>query len=522
MLEICKTHLVSRNNNEKCFIFYFVWVTQTHVVYLEQHTYKEAKESCDRVNGSLCKLTAPVQEKLSDMIITDGFYQPYMEIAFWTNHNGSKALLIEGQEYYSDFPTSGDSEDEFCIYAIYNKNTTLFRWVPTECKSENIKIGDCCYFGVMFHEDTWTATLYLDEVTHETAGKICKKDGGNLVDATKFLNDLISSLFNVPWSDTSVPSFWTQQVVQVDIEKSTFQNDFVQSKENACVYAVIKYDRFQLPEIEFFNGSCNSAKYSFICMRQTNKVSPVRTALTGEGYFLRWKNAMINFPLIEYSGKSYSVDECIDECYRLNNNGYACAAFEYSLHNSTCRFLEYNFKTTAGKYYTPYWDYYLITNIRPIIGGSIVYEDEVLTTSGGSSGSYSHESIASSISGSSILHLDDFLTTSDESSEILNHKSTTSTKQSNETEYNPSFEGKTFRSIVLAIGLVTSLSGIFLILQRILKTPQTHDRSFKEDVMIYMENCLYVDIAKPKEWTGMEYSKADNVPPESFIGIITM
>lgn len=72
------------------------------------------------------------------------------EITFWTNHNGSKALLIEGQEYYSDFPTSGDSKDELCIYAIYNKNTTIFRWVPIECNSENIKIGHCCYFGVTF------------------------------------------------------------------------------------------------------------------------------------------------------------------------------------------------------------------------------------------------------------------------------------------------------------------------------------------------------------------------------------
>lgn len=47
-------------------------------------------------------------------------------------------------------------------------------------------------------------------------------------------------------------------------------------------------------------------------------------------------------------------------------------------------------------------------------------------------------------------------------------------------------------------------------------------RSFKEDVTIYMENCLSVDVANPEDWTGMEYLKAHNVPPESFIGIITM
>lgn len=76
----------------------------------------------------------------------------------------------------------------------------------------------------------------------------------------------------------SVRSFWTQQVVQIDIETSTFPK---QSKENTCVYAVITNDLDQLPEIQIFAGSCNSAKYSFICKRQTNKVSPVRTALTG-------------------------------------------------------------------------------------------------------------------------------------------------------------------------------------------------------------------------------------------------
>ena len=74
----------------------------------------------------------------------------FREIAFWTNHNGSKALLIEGQEYYTEFPNSDDSEAGFCIYTIYNKNTTDFRWVPIECNTESIKIGDCCYFGVMF------------------------------------------------------------------------------------------------------------------------------------------------------------------------------------------------------------------------------------------------------------------------------------------------------------------------------------------------------------------------------------
>lgn len=58
------------------------------------------------------------------------------------------------------------------------------------------------YFFLLNWEDTWTATLYLDEVTHETAETICEKDGGDLVNATKFLYDLKVSLFNVPWSDT--------------------------------------------------------------------------------------------------------------------------------------------------------------------------------------------------------------------------------------------------------------------------------------------------------------------------------
>ncbi|CAC5413482.1 unnamed protein product [Mytilus coruscus] len=331
----------------------------------------------------------------------------------------------------------------------------------------------------------------------------------------------------------SVPSFWIQHVVQADIEKSTFPNDHIQSKDNECVYAVIKYDQFQLPEIEFFTGSCNSAKYSFICMRQTNKVSPVRIALTGEAYFLRCVYIMFDMPLIEYSGKSYSVDECMDECFRLMNNGYACVAFEHSLGNSTCRFLERNSKRNVTKYYlTPDWDHYMLTNTKPIIGGSIVYEDKVLATSGGNSESYINESTASSISGSSILHVDDFLTTSGESTEILNHnsttlskilnhKSTTSSKILNH-KSTASRKGITFWSIVLAIGAVSSFSGIFLTIQRILKTPQTHDRSFKEDALVYMENCVCVDVANPEEWTGMEYSKAHNIPPESFIGIITM
>lgn len=37
-----------------------------------------------------------------------------------------------------------------------------------------------------------------------------------------------------------------------------------------------------------------------------------------------------------------------------------------------------------------------------------------------------------------------------------------------------------------------------------------------------MEDCLCVDVANPDEWTGMEYSKAQNVPPESFFGIISI
>ncbi|VDI32659.1 Hypothetical predicted protein [Mytilus galloprovincialis] len=130
-------------------------------------------------------------------------------------------------------------------------------------------------------------------------------------------------------------------------------------------------------------------------MRQTNKVSPVRTALTGEAYFLRWIHIEMNLRLIKYSGETYSVDECIDECYRLMNNGYPCAAFEYSLDNSTCRFLENSVDGTATKYYTPNWDHYMLTNTKPIIGGSIVYEDKVITTTGGSIESYSHESTGS-------------------------------------------------------------------------------------------------------------------------------
>lgn len=72
----------------------------------------------------------------------------------------------------------------------------------------------------------------------------------------------------------------------------------------------------------------------------------------------------MNLPLIVYSGKFYSVDECIDECYGLMKNGYACAAFEYSLDNSTCRFLENSFEATATKYDTPYWDHSMITNTK--------------------------------------------------------------------------------------------------------------------------------------------------------------
>lgn len=71
-----------------------------------------------------------------------------------------------------------------------------------------------------------------------------------------------------------------------------------------------------------------------------------------------------DLPLIEYSWKSYSVDECIDECYRLMKTGYACAAFEYNLDNSTCRFIENNFQTNNTKYYSPYWDHYMLTNTK--------------------------------------------------------------------------------------------------------------------------------------------------------------
>lgn len=70
---------------------------------------------------------------------------------------------------------------------------------------------------------------------------------------------------------------------------------------------------------------------------------------------------MFGFPLIEYSGTSYSVDECMDKCFSLMHNGYACSGFEYSLGNSTCRFLEANFQNDATKYYiTPYWDHYML------------------------------------------------------------------------------------------------------------------------------------------------------------------
>lgn len=72
----------------------------------------------------------------------------------------------------------------------------------------------------------------------------------------------------------------------------------------------------------------------------------------------------MNLRLIKYSRKTYSVDECIDECYRLMNNGYPCAAFEYSLDNSTCRFLENSVDGTATKYYTPNWDHYMLTNTK--------------------------------------------------------------------------------------------------------------------------------------------------------------
>ncbi|VDI32459.1 Hypothetical predicted protein, partial [Mytilus galloprovincialis] len=116
-----------------------------------------------------------------------------------------------------------------------------------------------------------------------------------------------------------------------------------------------------------------------------------------EAYYMRWVYSMFGFPLIEYSGTSYSVDECMDKCFSLMHNGYACSGFEYSLGNSTCRFLEANFQNDATKYYiTPYWDHYMLGSTTPIIGGPVVYDDEVSTTSEGSSESYSDERVLTS------------------------------------------------------------------------------------------------------------------------------
>ncbi|XP_063425760.1 uncharacterized protein LOC134709499 [Mytilus trossulus] len=200
-------------------------------------------------------------------------------------------------------------------------------------------------------------------------------------------------------------------------------------------------------------------------------------AVTGEAYYMRWVYSMFGLPLIEYSGKPYSVDECMDKCFSLMRNGYACLGFEYSLGNSTCRFLEANFQNDATKYYlTPYWDHYMLGSTTPIIGGPVVYDDEVITTSGGRSESYSDERVlTSSIPRRSNLKVNDLRTTAGESSEILNHKSTTSTKLKYGPEKYPSIEGITFWGIVLAIGAVTSFGGIFLIIHRILKTPHSHD-----------------------------------------------
>ncbi|XP_071168621.1 uncharacterized protein [Mytilus edulis] len=241
----------------------------------------------------------------------------------------------------------------------------------------------------------------------------------------------------------------------------------------------------------------------------------------GEAYYMRWVYSMFGLPLIEYSGKPYSVDECMDKCFSLMRNGYACLGFEYSLGNSTCRFLEANFQNDATKYYmTPYWDHYMLGSTTPIIGVPVVlYEDEVITTSVGSSEGFSDERVLTlSMPRSSFLQVDDLRTTAGESGKILNFTA----KQRHGPENNPSIEGITFLGIVLAIGAVTSFGGIFLIIHRILKTPHSHDCSTKEDAMFYMEDCLCVDVVNPEEWTDMDYSKAHNVPPESFIGIITI